>query len=124
MTDSSVLVLIQVCWSPFLFSDSDESVIQGSDPAHLPAHPPANLISTLYRLEMTQHTMKLNKKFYLFPLATTAAILHNEGQYSNFSKKAHSYPLSELPVSIMEYQNKFFFENYTLQPAARAAYCA
>ena len=34
---------------PSLISDSGESVIQGSDPAHLPAdpaHPPANLTST------------------------------------------------------------------------------
>ena len=124
MTDSSVLVLIQVCWSPFLFSDSDESVIQGSDPAHLPAHPPANLTSTLYRLEMTQHTMKLNKKFNLFPLATSAAFLHNEGQYSNFSKKSSPLPAVRAACFHNGVPKQKKYENYTLQPAARAASCA
>ena len=54
MTDSLDLVVNLVCWSPYLFSKSNESVIQGSDPAHLPAdpahlpaHPPATLTSTL-----------------------------------------------------------------------------
>ena len=43
MTDSSDSLLNQVCWSPYLFSKSDESVIQGYDPAHLPVHLPAHL---------------------------------------------------------------------------------